>query len=78
MTRLDAFEFRSSYQLSLDRNIVNVVPADFNRDGRLDMLSMCESSTASSALDMLLYLGAEGGFGMCNMLMLVTSSASKG
>lgn len=71
MALIDSFEFRSSYQLSFDCNIVNVVPADFNRDGRLDMLVMCGSSTENSGLDMFLYLGMEGGFGMyccCRLL----------
>ncbi|CAD6914554.1 unnamed protein product [Tilletia controversa] len=76
-TRLDvylwdhaAFTFHSNPTSSINapsgQTIVNVVPADFDYDGRLDVMLMTQSKSASNAADELrlgLYLGqSAGGF----------------
>lgn len=61
---IETFQFHPPYQITLRRKVLNVVPGDFTRDGRLDLLVMAESTTSQSVLDMFLYLGvAGGGFG---------------
>lgn len=54
-----------SYQISLPstQHVQNVVPGDFNRDGKLDLLVMSITDPRDNTLEMMLYAGAHGGFG---------------
>ncbi|KAF8319364.1 hypothetical protein DL93DRAFT_2124690 [Clavulina sp. PMI_390] len=55
----EEFRFVASPPLTSSGKIVNAIPGDFDRDGKLDLLVMSESL---GALDMSLYLGAPSGF----------------
>ena len=62
-----AFEVAPSAQISVPsgRKIVNIVPADFTYDGKLDLLVMMRSGK-SDETDMMLWLGnLNGSFGAC-------------
>lgn len=48
--------YPSSITVPQDKTIVNVIPADFNYDGRLDILTVMEGSVKNE-LEMLLWLG---------------------
>lgn len=71
LTTKDLFRYSPSHNYTASSPIVNVLPADFNQDGRLDVLLMFGGEKngwwggASDTLGMDVILGAEGGtFGM--------------
>jgi integrin alpha FG-GAP repeat containing protein 1 len=64
-TAAEEFRFVLSGQLTTAGRVLNVIPGDFNRDGKLDLLVMTEPSPPKRvALDMTLYLSPPRGFGM--------------
>lgn len=63
-TNVEEFRFVLSGQLTATGRILNVIPGDFNRDGKLDILVMTEPSPPNRVtLDMALYLSPPRGFG---------------
>jgi integrin alpha FG-GAP repeat containing protein 1 len=65
------YRYTASQTLASSSKILNVVPGDFNHDGRLDLLVMSEEKEGSwwnneeSRTKMQVHLGEEGGgFGM--------------
>lgn len=60
---IDSFQFILSGQVANTGTVVNVIPGDFNSNGKLDLLIMSESTRNRAALDMQLYLEAPRGFG---------------
>jgi hypothetical protein len=60
------FQFTSTWTVDVDQHVVNVVPGDFDHDGRLDLLVMFEDEAddggwwggkGSDRVGMRLYLG---------------------
>lgn len=41
----DAYKYTPNHRLSLSQKVTNVIPGDYNHDGRLDMLVMLEEKT---------------------------------
>lgn len=63
-TTAEEFQFVPSGQLTTKDRVLNVIPGDFNRDGKLDLLVMTEHSSRNGAvIDMALYLFPPRGFG---------------
>lgn len=70
----DSFSFQpspaSQITVPKGKSIVNIIPADFTYDGKLDLLVMMKGSNAAET-EMMLWLGkVGGGFGKCNFLVL--------
>ena len=66
----DAFKYKSSDSLTVSKEIVNVVPSDFNLDGHLDLLVMYDEggggwwAPKSERKALEVHLGdGKGGFG---------------
>lgn len=63
----DKSRYKPSHTLTTSTKIINVIPGDFNHDGRLDLLLMSEEKEGSwwagekSRIRMQVHLGAEGG-----------------
>jgi len=60
------YRYTPSHTLASSSKIVNVIPGDFDHDGRLDLLVMSEEKEGSwwsekSRIKMQVHLGAEGG-----------------
>ena len=67
MIRKDAFRYQPGHNLTFSSAVTNIVPGDFNHDGRLDLLIMHLVNDGSwwggkdEKLTMEVYLGAENG-----------------
>lgn len=64
----DKWQYDAGSVLDFDKLVHNVIPADFNGDGRLDLLVMTAEEDkwwgkADKSLNLTVVLGAEGGFG---------------
>ena len=63
----DKSRYKPSHTIASSSKIVNVIPGDFDHDGRLDLLVMSEEKEGSwwkgekSSIRMQVHLGAEGG-----------------
>lgn len=59
--------YRPSHSITTSQKILNVIPMDFNHDGRMDLLVMTEEKEGSwwagekSRVRMQVHLGTEGG-----------------
>lgn len=59
----EKFIFQPSIFLRHPQRILNVVPGDYNNDGRLDLLVMSDDSTGENAM-FVYFSDLVGGFGM--------------
>jgi integrin alpha FG-GAP repeat containing protein 1 len=67
----DSFSFQlspsSEITIPEGRKIVNIIPADFSYDGKLDLLVMMKASGSSNTEMMLWLSSSEGSFGKCEL-----------
>jgi integrin alpha FG-GAP repeat containing protein 1 len=61
---LDNFQFQPSSSIKHHSPIINIVPADFNNDGRLDLLVMSQRKDKDENVMSVYFSDTNGHFGM--------------